>query len=683
MKRIVLLLMFGACASDAECPQTEAVSIETAASSGDEAPPQRHLSATRPAPLGAPANLDGIDRFRVPIGYAPTKGPNDAPITIVTFSDFECPFCRRVQATLNRIEEEYAGQVRWVFRQNPLPFHTHAMPAAIASMEAYSQGGPELFYRVHDALFAESRLDRETILRVASAAGADRAGLEQAIDDERYKGAIEADQELARRLGARGTPNFFINGRQLTGAQPFDRFQTVIDEELRLVSQLQQRGVRPSQIYATLTWRGSAGGSGGTGGGGGTTPTPRRQPDPAAVYNLPLDPNLPAKGPANALVTIAMVADFQCPFCSRVLPTVEQIERHYGNDVRIVWMNNPLPFHQNALPAAELALEAHRQQGDTGFWAMHDILFQNQRALDRQSLEGYARQRGLNMRQVTRALDSNRHEPTIVAQQRVVRDLGATGTPSFFINGRNVRGAQPFASFQTVIDEELARARQLLQNGTPRRRIYQEAIRNGATSPQFVNNGAQPAAQPAPTPTHYAIAVPRNAPRRGASNRRAQLVIQIFSDFECPFCERVRPTIDRILQEYPTVQLVWRDYPLPFHQNAHLAHEAAREVHRQAGDRGFWQYHDLLYDNRTALSQADLLNYARQIRGVNVNRLRRALDGRRHQQAVDDDMEAVRNAGARIGTPSFFINGRLLQGAQPFEAFKTAIDAEMATLNSP
>ena len=679
MNRILVLFLFAAaCGGDAECPQTEAVSIETAATSGDEEP-TRHLSANRPAPAGAPASLDGIERFRVPIGYAPAKGPDDAPITIVTFSDFECPFCRRVQETLERVDEEYAGQVRWVFRQNPLPFHQNALPAAIASMEAYAQGGPELFYRVHDALFAQQSLDRETILRVASAAGADRTEVEQAIDDERWKDAIEADQELATRIGARGTPNFFINGRQLTGAQPFDQFQTVIDEELRIVAGLIQRGVPASQVYASLTWRGNAGA------GQGNTPTPpaRQQPDPAAIYNLPLDPNLPAKGPADALVTIAMVSDFQCPFCSRALPTVDQIVQHYGNDVRVVFLNNPLAFHTDAMPAAELALEAHRQQGDAGFWAMHDLLFQNQRALDRASLEGYARQRQLNMRQVTRAFDNHTHRATIEAQQRTVTGLGATGTPSFFINGRNVRGAQPFTAFQTVIDEELARARQLIQNGTRRRDVYQEAIRNGATSPQYVNQRAAPPSQPAPPPTHYAIAVPRDAPRRGASNRRAQIVIQQFGDFECPFCERVRPTVDRIVAEYPTVQIVWRDYPLPFHQHAHLAHQAAREVHRQAGDRGFWAYHDLLYDNRTALERDDLLRYAGQVRGVNVNRVRRALDGNRHQQAVDDDIEAVRNAGARIGTPSFFINGRLLQGAQPFEAFKTAIDEELAALGNP
>lgn len=677
-RSLVLFLFAAACGGDAECPQTEAVSIETSASSGDEAP-SRHLSSSRPAPAGAPATLDGIERFRVPIGYAPAKGSEEAAVTIVTFSDFECPFCRRVQETLERVEEEYGPQVRWVFRQNPLPFHQNAMPAAIASMEAYAQGGPELFYRVHDALFAEQRLDRETILRVTEAAGADRAEVERAIDDERWKAAIEADQELARRIGARGTPNFFINGRQLTGAQPFDRFQAIIDEELRIVAGLRERGVPANQIYASLTWRGNAGA------GQGTTPTPpaRRTPDPAAIYNLPLDPSLPAKGPADALVTIAMVSDFQCPFCSRALPTVDQILQHYGNDVRVVWLNNPLSFHTNAMPAAELALEAHRQQGDTGFWAMHDILFQNQRALDRASLEGYARQRGLNMRQVTRALDSHTHRATIEAQQRTITGLGATGTPSFFINGRNVRGAQQFAAFQTVIDEELARARQLIQNGTPRRDVYQEAIRNGATTPQYVN--AQPAVAPSQPqqPTHYAIAVPRNAPRRGASNRRAQIVIQQFADFECPFCDRVRPTVDRIVREYPTVQIVWRDYPLPFHQHAQLAHEAAREVHRQAGDRGFWQYHDLLYDNRTALEEADLISYARQIRGVNINRFRRALTSHRHQQAVEDDMEAVRNAGARIGTPSFFINGRLLQGAQPFEAFKTAIDEELAAAANP
>ncbi|MEM9070286.1 MAG: thioredoxin domain-containing protein [Myxococcota bacterium] len=684
MYRATLVLFLAGCASQATCPEPQPVAVATSAGTEEIEGPS--LSAVR-TDRSAPPELEANGRRRVPLDYAPSKGPHDAPVTIVIFSDFECPFCRRAQATLNQIEEHYANRVRFVFRQNPLPFHSGAMPAAIATMEAYAQGGDTLFWRLHDALFAQrGPLERQVLVRVGREAGLNVSALESALDDRRYESAIRSDIALARSLDARGTPNFFINGRQLSGAQPFDRFQEVIDEELATVDALRARGVSPGAVYATLTWAGNAPDTAAAP----TAPTAnpsrpqRRQPDPNAVYRVPVTPDLPQRGPDDALVTIVEIAEFECPFCARARATMDQIIQHYRSDVRIVWMNNPLPFHRNAMPAAELALEAYRQQGDRGFWALYEELFRNQRQLDRANLEQLASAQGLDMTEVRRALDTHRHQATIEAQQRLARSLGASGTPAFFVNGRNVRGAQPFAAFQRVIDEELNRARGRVQNGTPRRLIYEETIRNGATTPQFVTTGTpgnSPSAGNAPAAPDpvYNIPVPRNAPRRG--RRSAPVVIQEFADFQCPFCARVQPTVDRIVQEYGNrVQIIWRDYPLPFHQQAHLAAEAAREVRRQAGDRSFWRYHELLFQNQRELSEEKLIEYAQQIRGVNIPRFRRALRNRRHQQAVDDDMQAVRDAGARIGTPSFFINGRLLQGAQPFEAFRDAIDR---ALNSP
>ncbi|HJK89553.1 MAG TPA: thioredoxin domain-containing protein, partial [Polyangiaceae bacterium LLY-WYZ-15_(1-7)] len=187
-----------------------------------------------------------------------------------------------------------------------------------------------------------------------------------------------------------------------------------------------------------------------------------------------------------------------------------------------------------------------------------------------------------------------------------------------------------------------------------------------------------PAAQPnRPDPDQrYEIAVPRNAPSLGGRN--ARVVIQEFSDFQCPFCGRVNPTIERVLEEYgDQVRIVWRDYPLPFHQQAHPAAQAAREVFRQGGNEKFWAYHEMLFENQRALSRENLESYAERVGGINMAQFRAALDNETHKAAVDADMAAVREAGARIGTPSFFINGRLVQGAQPFEAFKRAIDAAL------
>jgi len=152
-----------------------------------------------------------------------------------------------------------------------------------------------------------------------------------------------------------------------------------------------------------------------------------------------------------------------------------------------------------------------------------------------------------------------------------------------------------------------------------------------------------------------------------------------LSDAQCPFYSRVRPTTKQVIDEYgDKVKIVWRNYPLPFHDKAFKASEAAMEVFEQGGDEKFWKYHDVLFENQRALEPENLIKYAEQVGGINTAKLKAALDNDKHKAAVQADMDAVSKSGARIGTPSFFINGKLLQGAQPFPAFKAAIDAALA-----
>ncbi len=632
----------------------------------------------------APSEAGDVERFRVPVTNQPSKGPADALVTIVEWSEFQCPFCSRVLPTQSRIMNEYEGRVRFVWRNNPLPFHQEATPAAIAAMEAYEQGGNDKFWQMHDLLFENQRaLTRADLERYATQVGLDMGQFRAALDNEEHKDAIQEDQALAARLGARGTPGFFINGRQLMGAQPYERFKEVIDDEIRRAQQLVEGGTPAAQVYAAITRGGRTSAAPPAAAADAPAQPARRQPDPAAIYKVEVQGENPQRGPNDALVTIVEFSDFECPFCGRVEPTVNSILEEYGRDVRVIWQNNPLPFHQNAGPAAMAMLEAFDQGGSEKAWQMHAILFENQRALSRSDLEGYAQRIGLNMAQFRSALDNNEHQAAIDRQQQLARGLGATGTPAFFINGRNLRGAQPLDRFKAVIDEELTRARALVAAGTPRSRVYAAAIADGHTEQQFLPGGPAPAAAPtpaAPPPDQvYEIPVPRNAPGKGARN--ARVVIQEFSDYQCPFCSRVNPTIAQVMEEYGTqVRIIWRDYPLPFHQQAGPAAQAAREVFRQRGDEGFWAYHDLLFANQRALERANLEAYAQQVGGVNMAQFRAALDNETHKAAVEADMEAVRSAGARIGTPSFFINGRLLQGAQPFEAFKTAIDRALEEL---
>jgi protein-disulfide isomerase len=164
----------------------------------------------------------------------------------------------------------------------------------------------------------------------------------------------------------------------------------------------------------------------------------------------------PAKGPDAAPVTIVEFSDFQCPFCSRVLPTLKKIEETYGDKVRIVFRDLPLlQIHPNAAKAAEAAQCAH-EQGK--FWEMHDKMFGNQSALGVPELKKYAVELGMKAESFDQCLDSGKHEAEWKKDSDDAQKYGLSGTPGFFINGRLLDGARPYEMFAAIIDEELALA---------------------------------------------------------------------------------------------------------------------------------------------------------------------------------------------------------------------------------
>ena len=162
----------------------------------------------------------------------------------------------------------------------------------------------------------------------------------------------------------------------------------------------------------------------------------------------------PGKGPENAPVTIVEFSDFECPFCSRVNPTLDKVKQTYGDKVRIVFRQFPLAMHPNAQKAAEASLCAN-DQGK--FWEMHDAMFADQRQLAVDSLKTKATQLGLNAEQFNQCLDSNKYAPQVQADLQAGAEAGVSGTPAAFINGRFLSGAQPYENFAKIIDDELRR----------------------------------------------------------------------------------------------------------------------------------------------------------------------------------------------------------------------------------
>ncbi|MFK7987807.1 MAG: DsbA family protein [Sandaracinaceae bacterium] len=617
-----------------------------------------------------------VERIRMP-AVGPSRGADAPLVTIVTFSDFQCPFCARVEPTMTRLLNAYPDEVRLVFRNNPLAFHNDAGPAAEAALEAQAQQGDPGFWAMHALLFENQRqLTRADLDNYAARIGLDMARFNRAMTEGTHRSQIAADQAESSRAGARGTPAFFLNGRQLMGAQPYERFDEIVQQEIRAARALVRQGVPRGELYARFMRNARSGPAPEPEAAAPTLPS-RPQPDPSAVYRIPLD-GRPSVGSSRAPVTIVAFLDFQCPFCSRVMPTLEQVRTQYGRDVRLVVRNNPLPFHDRAMPAAEVGLEVFAQRGADAYFRYVDLVFENQRDLTRENLIQFARQAGARSSRVERALESGRHRADITADQELARSLGASGTPSFFINGRNLRGAQPLAAFTALIDEVREDAQERIRNGTPARRVYQTIIRDGHTTPQLILPEAAAPADPtraaaAGADRVYAIAVPAQAPSRGPAS--APVTIQLFSDFQCPFCSHIRPTLDQVRERYgDQVRIVWRDYPLPSHDNARAAARAAREVFRQGGDRAFWDFHDRLFENQRQLNTDTMVRLAGEVRGIDALAVRGVLESDRYDAEVQADMDAVITAGARIGTPSSFINGRLLQGAQPFPAFEAAIN---------
>lgn len=176
---------------------------------------------------------------------------------------------------------------------------------------------------------------------------------------------------------------------------------------------------------------------------------PPRQTVSLAAYN-------PSRGPVSAPVTIVEYSDYQCPFCARVNPTLARVREKYGNQVRIVWKDFPL---ENIHPLAAKASEAAHCAGEQGkYWELHDRLFANQKALGTDALKQHAAAAGLEPIGFGACLDSGRHASRVSDGVAEGKALGIDSTPTLFINGRRVTGAQPWEVFENIVEDELARA---------------------------------------------------------------------------------------------------------------------------------------------------------------------------------------------------------------------------------
>lgn len=373
--------------------------------------------------------------------FAAEQGDAEAPVTIVEYTDYQCPYCQRHAAeTLPQIVSQMieTGRVHYVIKDFPLDnLHPQARAAAVAARCA---GEQDAYWPMHEALFArqsewavDDATARDVFVSMANEFSLDADAFTSCLESGQYDDVIQANQDEGLSLGVTGTPSFFINGFPVSGAQPYELFDYAIGlaEEGTLADAYVQRE-QP-------------------------TPTPRPsgpvEVNTYGAYSI---------GSEDAPVVVVEFTDFQCPFCSRhFLETYPQIKVDYvdAGKVRYVFKDFPLT---SIHPEAMLAAQAARCAGDQGdYVGMHDKLFAGQQEWSGNPdaagiFAGYATELGLDGDALRACLDSGTHETAVTADLEQGISLGVDGTPAFFINGLFVSGAQPYEVFQQQIEQLLA-----------------------------------------------------------------------------------------------------------------------------------------------------------------------------------------------------------------------------------
>jgi protein-disulfide isomerase len=212
----------------------QAVPSEPVAQARSEAPTadSAAASAATEAAGNSTAGSTAPTRYDVPIDDDPILGPQDAPITLIEFSDYECPYCRKWHAEVfPRLQEAFPGQIRYVYRDFPLvSIHSNAAPAAEA---ANCAGDQEKYWEYNEMLFSMERsLNQESYVEYARELALDIDQFSQCLESRQYQEEVSSDYEYAANLGIRSTPTFFINGIAIVGAQPFEVFEDLINKEL-------------------------------------------------------------------------------------------------------------------------------------------------------------------------------------------------------------------------------------------------------------------------------------------------------------------------------------------------------------------------------------------------------------------------------------------------------------------
>ncbi len=610
----------------------------------------------RPSPPPAPAETK--EPVLIPVGDDdPTRGRPDALTTVVVFGDYECPHCRRANAMLADLLLELGpDQLRIVWKHFPVDKDSLGRSAAELSIAFRVLAGDGAFWTFHDRVFQargpDSTLEESIAAAIAAARGGTSIQLDalaqRAVTEGRRK--VDVDLALGLELGVSAIPTLFINGVRMEGIESKENLAHAIGQEIAATRALASSGKKSdygARVAENLRKN--------------VVPVSdedladQLEPLDETIYHVPIAGS-PTLGPATAPITLVEFADFECGFCAQAAPTLKALREKYGDKLRIVFKHNPLGFHERATPAASLAEEVRVQKGDAAFFAAHEKLLASYKDLSDAVLLRVGTEAGLSEADARAALVSDKHALTIERDQTLADEVGASGTPNFYVNGRRVRGARSVAYFSRVIDAELLRAEGLLKAGTAPDKLYEAAISGGKTAPPLQKVDL-------PTPS-------KASPAKGPKD--APVLVQVFADFECGYCRLHAERLRELDQAFPgKLRFVFHNLPLEFHARAIPAATAALDAKRQGGDAGFWKMHDAIFANQSSLEDQALADTAESL-GLSGKEVLRALGKKGAPKLVEDDLALAKKLGV-TGTPTTFINGYRVGGAAPLVRLKKAV----------
>lgn len=578
--------------------------------------------------------------------YTALGDPN-APVTIVEYSDFQCPFCRRHHLqTMPLLQENYIDQglVYYVFKDFPIEgLHPLAYRLHEAALCAGDSGGAPSFWNAHDLFFEEAERfqlgTREAMDQTILTAFEEKGwhDISTCLLENKFQAEVNEFVAEGRSLGVSGTPSFFINGQIVVGALPFSVFEQAINQALDGVPITAGSPQQPEQ------------------------PQPVIAPTPASIPPR----GMTALGDPAAPVTIVEYSDFQCPFCRRhFLETMPLLKANLIETGRVYYVFKDYPIetlHPLAYRLHEGALCAGDIGGSESYWEAHDLFFSAAETFDVETLEEMDKAildsfTKIGLPDISACLSEQTFADEVVRNFQEGAALRVSGTPAFFINGYPVNGAQPYDLFEYAVS--------LAEEGN-----LADAYQAQADPP------------PPPAPPSQVTVPLKDEPFKGDPN--APITIVEYSDYLCPFCARHFQNTMPVLQtliDGGQVRYLFKDFPLlGIHPQAQKAHEGARCAGELGGNDGYWLMHDVLFENQQVWGSASMDTHVDAIKslaaeaGFASEAFDECLDSGRYEDDVSAEVEEGIALGIS-GTPTFFINGNRLVGAQPASVFSDVID---------